>query len=322
MMPRLEAGRAVFSFFPRRNSDAPVIKWEQADNYKGLAQVRGLNGEPPKVSRVGLKQFVMAPGIYGEQVTIDEQELTTRRAAGTFAEPIGLDDLVTQAQEQLLEREMDRIELIIWTLLATGTFSVAGPTGAPVHSDTYPVQTSTASVTWATAATATPIADFRAAQLLSRGKGVSFGAQATAYMNRSTANALFKNTNGADLGGKRDQFGGSVTGPDQINRILAAEDLPQIAVYDEGYLDESATFQLFVPNNRVVLVGKRPNDANVGEYLFTRNVNNDGFAPGPYTTIQDTLADVGDVPRRLVIHRGHNGGCALYYPGAIVAMTV
>src|SRR5262245_23858647 len=316
------ANRPVFSFFPTRSVDAPLIKWEQKDNYQGLAQIRGLNGEPPKVKRVGIKQYVMPPGVFGEHISIDEQELTTRRQIGTFADMISLDDLVTEAQEQLLQRELDRIESIIWLLLANGTFSVSGPTGAVVQSDSYAIQTYTAGITWATVATATPIANFRAVQLLSRGKGVSFGAQATAWMNRATANSLFANTNAADLGGKKNNYGGSITGPDDVNRILMAEDLPSIAVYDEGYMDETNTFQLFIPNNRSIVIGKRVNNQNVGEYLFTRNVNNEGFAPGPYTVVQDTLMDQGDVPRKLIVHRGHNGGPALYYPGAVVAMTV
>jgi hypothetical protein len=321
-LPRLEENRPVFSFFPKRSVDFHLLKWEQKDNYLGLAQIRGLNGEPPKVKRIGIKQYLMSPGIYGEHISIDEQELTTRRTTGTFGDVFSLDDFVTEAQEQLLQRELDRIESIIWTLFATGTFSVAGPTGVTLQSDTYSIQTLTAGVTWATVATATPIANFRAAQLLSRGKGVNFGAGSTAYMNRATANSLFGNTNAADLGGKKSQFGGSITGPDDINRILMAEDLPAIAVYDEGYLDDSGTFQLFIPNNKVILVGKRTNNQNVGEYLFTRNVNNEGFAPGPYTVIQDTLKNMGDVPRKLVVHRGHNGGPVIYYPGAVVAMTV
>jgi hypothetical protein len=321
-LPRLEENRPVFTFFPKRSVDFHILKWEQRDNYLGLAQIRGLNGEPPKVKRIGHKQYQMAPGVYGEHISIDELEMTSRRAIGTFGDVVSLDDLVTEAQEQLLQRELDRIESIIWTLLATGTFSVSGPTGAPVQTDTYSIQTLTAGVTWATVATATPIANFRAAQLLSRGYGVNFGAGSTAWMNRATANSLFGNTNAADLGGKKSQYGGSITGPDDINRILMAEDLPSVAVYDEGYLDDSGTFQLFVPNNRVVLIGKRPNQQNVGEYLFTRNANNEGFAPGPYTVVQDTLADVGDIPRKLVVHRGHNGGPVIYFPSAVVAMTV
>ena len=320
--PRLEENRPVFSFFPKRSVDFPYLKWEQKDNYIGLAQIRGLNGEPPKVKRVGVKQYLMAPGVYGEFVTIDEMELTTRRTTGTFGEAINLDDLVEEAQEQLLQRELDRIEAIIWTLLATGTFSVAGPAGITVQTDTYTIQTSSAGVTWATTATATPIANFRAVQLLSRGRGVDFGASSTAYMNRATANSLFANTNAADLGGKKSQYGASVTGPDDINRILMAEDLPSVSVYDSGYFDDTSTFQLFIPNNKVIVVGKRPGDQDVGEYLFTRNANNDGFAPGPYTVIQDSLNDLGDIPRRLSVHRGHNGGPVIYFPGSVCAMTV
>ena len=319
---RLEENRFVFSFFPKNTVDAHLVKWEQKDNYLGLAQVRGLNGEPMRVKRIGHKQYLMAPGVYGEYVVLDEQELTTRRQIGTFADPISLDDLVVEAQEQLLQRELDRIEKIIWDLLVAGTFSVAGPMGTTLHSDSYSNQTFTATTPWATVATATPIKDLRSIQLLSRGKGVNFGSQSQAIMNRTTANSLFANTNASDLGGKKSNLGGSITGPDDVNRILTQEDLPQIVIWDQGYADDTGTFQLFIPNAKVVVVGQRPGNQNVGEYRFTRNVNNEAFAPGPYTRVIDTLVENGDVPRKMIVHRGHNGGAVIFYPGAIVSASV
>jgi hypothetical protein len=97
--------------------------------------------------------------------------------------------------------------------------------------------------------------------------------------------------------------------------------LPTIRIYDDGYLDDAGSFTLFVPNNKVIVIGQRPNNAEVGEYRFTRNVNNRGFAPGPYTMVEDTL-DANNPPRKLQVHRGHNGGPVIYYPSAVVVMTV
>jgi hypothetical protein len=96
--------------------------------------------------------------------------------------------------------------------------------------------------------------------------------------------------------------------------------LPKIVIYDEGYIDESNTFQLFVPNNKVVVIGKRPAGQTVGEYIFTFNANNPGGTPGPYMKIIDRGEET--VPRKIEVHDGHNGGPALYFPGSIVVMTV
>src|SRR5438132_6323718 len=179
-MPRLTADRPVFDFFPMRSLDAALLVWEQLDNFRGLQQIRGLNGAPPKVQPIGLKQFVYQPGYYGEYTDINELEITQRRAPGTFGQPINISDLVLERQDQLLQRRLDRVEYIIWTLITTGTFSVpASPSiagGLPVvHTDTYPLQTFTAAVGWANSGSSAPLADFSAVQLLHRGHSVDFG---------------------------------------------------------------------------------------------------------------------------------------------------
>lgn len=317
--PRLEADRLIFQYMPIRARDASLVMWEQGDNYTGLQQIRGLNGAPPKVQPTGVSQFQMVPGVYGETVEINELELTNRRAYGTFGQPIDLADLVMERQDLLLNRRYDRIEYIGWTLLTTGTFSVAAANGATVHTDTFPLQTYSASVAWATVATATPLADFRAVQLLGRGKGANFGAPATAIMNRVTANALLGNTNSADIGGKRTGGFGTFNSMADINGLLSQDDLPQVIIYDEGYLNDSGTFVPFIANNKVVVIGRRPAGQTVAEYQMVRNVNNPNFAPGAYMKV---VADEDEVPFKVEVHDGHNGGPAIYYPGSIVVMSV
>lgn len=319
-LPRLTAQRPCFDWFPTQNADAAVLMWEQKDNYTGLQQIRGMNGEPPKITKVGVKRYLMEPGIYGEHSIIDELELTTRRQYGTFGSPVDISDLVMDAQDQLLQRRIDRIELIVWTLGITGTFSVSGPSGGVLATDSYSTQTFSASVAWSTVATSTPLADFRAVQLLGRGHSVNFGASAKAYMNRVTANNMLANTNNADLYGRRTAGLGTFNSMPQINTLLAGDDLPQVVVYDEGYLNDSGTFVPFIPNNKVLVVGQRPANQPVGNYRFTRNANNPNLAPGPYQKVIDHGTD--RVPRLIEVHDGHNGGPVIYYPSAFVAMSV
>jgi hypothetical protein len=311
----------LFDLFPIQNEDANIIKWEQRDRYQGLQQVRGLNGEPPKVKRVGIKQYQYTPGTYGEFVEINEEELTKRRKPGTFGDPISLDDLISEAQDHLQQREIDRIRLILWTLLSTGTFSVATLMGGISHTDTYPIQTFSAGVAWTTFATATPLANFRSVQLLSRGYSVNFGATAQAYMNRTTFNNMISNTNNADIAGRRTSGLLTVLNLEEVNKVLAGEDLPTIVIYDRTYQDETDTTQLFIPNAKVVVVGSRPNGEQVGNYTMTLNANNPDLGPGSYTLIEDTLNE-NRPPRTLKVHRGHNGGPKILFPSAVVVMSV
>lgn len=318
-LPNLIKSRPIFDILPMRDVDADVVMWDQEDNYVGLQQIRGLNGQPVRVKRVGGKRYLMQPGVYGEFLVVDEVEITRRRGYGSYGGAISIDDLVMKLQDQLLGRRLDRIEKIGWDLLTSGTFSVAGPDGLTYQTDTFSLQTFSAGTAWSTAATSTPLADFRAVQLLSRGYSVNFGAAAKAYMNRVTFNNLIKNTNAADLGGKRTNGLASVNDINGLNVVLAGEDLPQIVIFDGGYQDDSDTFQPYIANAKVIVVGTRTDGAAIGEYQMTRNANNLNAAPGAYMKVVD---EVERVPRLIEVHDGHNGGPALFFPSAIVAMSV
>lgn len=310
----------LFQHFPLVNTDADRLEWEQKDNYSGLQAVRGLNGQPGSVKRKGAKRYSMEPGVYGDFNVIDEDEITRRRKYGTFNQHVSIDDLVADADDQLLNRELNRIRQIGWTLLTTGTFSVSGPNGALMHTDTFNLQTLSAAVDWDTVATATPMVDFRSAQLLSRGYSVSFGRQATALMNQVTANKMLKNTNANDIGGKLVNGGNNFTTIEDINKFLVAADLPQIQIHDDGYYNDSDTWTQFIPDDKVVIIGKRTTGANLGEYRRTRNANNPDLGPGSYLKIVDNGED--DVPRRIVVHRGHNGGPVIFLPSGVIILSV
>lgn len=318
-LPLLAAEDPIFEIMPIEEVDAAVLMWEQSDNYQGLQQVRGYNGKPPRVKKVGAKRYIMEPGVYGEHDVIDELELTQRRNLGSFNQPINIADLVMKKQDYLLGRRYDRIRWIGWTLVTTGTFAVAGPNGSIIHTDQYSIQSYTALVAWSTVATATPLQNFRDVKLLARGKSVNFGAQSSCFMNQTTFNRMIANTNAADLYGKRTDGLSNVLSLAQVNAVLAGEDLPTIRIYDEGYEDESGNFQLFIPDGKAVVVGRRKSGARIAEYQMTRNAQNPNLEPGAY---MDVVDDPRVKPRAIEIHDGHNGGPALFHPSAIVVMNV
>lgn len=319
-LPVLTQDDPIFDEFPIVEENSNRLRWEQMDNYVGLQQVRGLNGAPGKVARVGAKSYDMEPGVYGEFLQIDEKELTERRQLGTFGTPISLSDITSRLQSQLLSRRIDRIKHIIWTLLTTGTFSVPKADGAIAHTDTFPLQTYTASPAWSTTGSAVPFADLRAVVLKRRGYSVAFGRQAKLYCNQTTVNNILLNTNASDVSKIRAEYGQTINDLDKLNSIFAANDLPQIVPYDEGYLNDSGTFTNFIPTDKAVLVGKRTNGAKLGEYRMTRNAENPDLGPGPYTRVIDR--GELEVPRKIEVHDGHNGGPVIYFPGAVVVLTV
>lgn len=312
---RLMEGRIGFQIMPVREVKAARLQYEQRDNIRGLQRIRGYNGEFQRVSAVGGKQYDYVPGVYGEYMFIDEKELTTRRAYGQYG-PVDLTDLVLERQDILMQRRVDRMEWAIWTLLATGVISVTDLEGQVLFTDTFPIQTFTAGVTWATVATATPLANIRAVKMQARGKGVTFGSAAKLYMNQSTAAFMLGNTNAADLGGKRTNGGDSINSINNVSEFTGRDDLPSVVVYDEGYLNDAGTYVPFIPDNKAILVGSR-NQGRIGEFIETMNANNANSAPGPYQDVITTKA-----PIALKVVDGINGGPCLYYPGSVVVMNV
>ena len=319
-VPVLTQDDPIFDIMPIVDQDAALLIWEQLDNYVGMQQVRGVGGAPSKVPKTGAKQYTMQPGRYGEFELIDELELELMRQLGDFSKPIDVKTLVMRAQDKLLNRRIDRIRYIGWKLISEGTFSVSDADGTVLHTDTFPIQTFTAGVSWGTSATATPLANFRSVALLARGKGTSFGSKAKAYMNQTTFNKMISNTNAADIAGRRTSGLVTVLNLQEVNAVLAGEGLPTIVIYDEVYITDAGTTTLHLADDKVVVVGSRPAGQTVAEYRMTRNANNAGMAPGAYMKTIDRGEDT--VPRRIEVHDGHNGGPVIFFPGSIVRMSV
>jgi hypothetical protein len=309
---------------PIRSVNAGIIRWQLDDDDQGLQQLRGLDGAPVHVAPLGSGAYASEPGYFGEYMTVTEREMTERAGSLLGEANVDIGDLVAQKNRQLVLRETARIRQIGWTLFTTGTFSISGKGSTLTHTDTFALQTYNAT-TWATVATATPLADLRAVQQMGSEYGVEFGATSMAIMNRVTANRMFANTNAADLAGRRTLGGGTVTSPDETNRVLNGEDLPNIVIYDKGYKNDSGTFTKFIADGVVLVVGRRMDGGPIAEYRMTRNMNNPGGTPGSYEYLKDYAQGRNapkETPPRLEIHRGHNGGPVIYRPKAFVIMDV
>jgi hypothetical protein len=323
-IPTLELNDPIFRYFPVVNKNAINLRWEQRDNYVGLQKLRGVGGQPQRVTNVGANTFTMEPGVYGEFMSVEEKELLEARPLGTWDGFVDVTDIVTEKSDRLIGRRVDLLRYIMWTLVTTGTFAVAHPDGGIAHTDSFPLQRMSAAVPWGTFATATPLLDFRTAKLLARGRSLKFDKTATAFMNESTFNRLAGNTNAADVGGKRvvGNFG-TMTTVSEFNRLLVDADVPTIEIYEGGYFDESGTFQLFCPTGTVVIIGSRTNGDPLGEYWMTRNAVNPNNGPGPYHFVTDyTDGPLKKVPPEIRVDDGHNGGPVIYYPGAIIILNV
>lgn len=313
--------RPTFSLFPITTSDYWTLEWVVKDNWMGLQQLRGLNGEPSYVKMVGENHYSAKPGVFGEYMTLDEEMMTLRAANTRDGEPVDVTSLVLERQDYLNNREIDLIEYIHWKMLLDGQFSFVGPTGA-TYADQFPIQTAAFS-DWSDLANGTPMKDLLGLKTLSSGKSVSFGSGALIFANSVTVANLLRNRNQNDLGGQLAVSSGGVKPIKslvEINNILASHNLPTIVEYDEGYQAEpNNTFTKWIPDDVLSIVGRRTNGDTLGEYRMVRNANNEDMAPGRYEKVIDHLDR--RVPRTIEVHRGHNGGMCLFYGSAIIKAT-
>lgn len=318
----LTRNRPTFEIFPITESPYWTLEWYQKDNWRGMQQLRGLNGEPGSVKMYGDRAFSAQPGVYGEFMTVDEKMMTLRAQQVPSGEPVPIGDLIAERQDYLNNRETDLIEYIHWKALLDGQFTFIGPTGA-TYGDAFNIQTGTFS-DWSVLTTATPLADLMGLKTLSSGKSINFGAGATLYLNTVTLSYLLRNANPADLGGQLAVSSGGVKpvkSIGEINTILNTYNLPTIVEYDEGYFaEDTGTFTKWIPNDVISIVGQRTNGDKLGEYRMVRNAQNPDMAPGRY----EQVIDHGEtrVPRTIEVHRGHNGGLVIFYGSAIVVGAV
>lgn len=338
LMNKGRVGRVGLDLFPMANHDTFHVRWTQRDNYYGLQQMRGIDGAPPKVQRLGSNSFVYEPGVYGEHTLITERELLTRAVPNHPEIKIPVSDLILADQALLANRQLDRMEANAWTLAGTGTLTIPlpGPAGPNIWTDTYTIQTFTASIPWSTTTTATPIADLQTVQQKQVGHSVSFGADATLYLNQVQANRLLNNSNTADFGGRRDQYGATLNNLVSFNNYFQGQNLPKIVVYDAGYqlnplsgpeTAPSTQFQKFIPNGVGILVGARTNGAPIGHTQMTIQAMMPGGNPsaGVYSFVKDYAQGINaplEVPPKMEVHMGWNGGTTIEFPSAIVALAI
>lgn len=327
----LQRPRPTFGIFPVRDYAVWRLEWEQRDAYRGFQQLRGLNGQPSYVKMHGGQRFSQEPAVFGEFMEIDEAQMTVQSATPGDAigeisaeeeaglAPVNVTTMVVERQELLNLRETDLLEWQHWAMLLNGTFTLLGPNGA-IYAATFAIQTAVFS-DWSDPVNGTPYRDLLGLKQLTIGKSVNLGAGAIAWGNSTTTTNMLLNRNPNDIGGMRIAQGIARVGVpatlDDINTIFRAGGLATVKEYDEGYNRESdGAFIRWIPDNILSIWGQRSNGESIGEYRMVRNVNNPGNAPGRYTKVIDTLDR--EVPRKIRVHQGHNGGLVVFYPSAMV----
>jgi len=323
LFPRYLEGRLGLDIMPFAETELSAIVLQQPDIFKGLQAFRGLGkptlNVPERYNPYGTLCHV-EPGYYGEHDEIGEEIMTKWAQPNSCGQSLDISQYTTWIQQRLLERRANRIEYNIWQTLVFGRYTALNQAGQVIHEAQFNVTNVSAAIPWTNFLGSFPLRDFRQVQLLGRGTSARFDSCAKAYMNRETANLLFSNTNPNDVGRVGLSACCNFMSQEQINQQFAAQGLPQVVIYDEGFVDDNGGFNTYIPFGYVVIIGCRPNNVPVGHYWLTRNAVGCAVSSGFWQKLTDSCDR--EVPRRIKIYDGHNGGPALEYPRMDVVLRV
>lgn len=319
---------------PITSENTDEVVWQQRDSYRGLMQPRSLGGPYSVITREGQSTYKMKPGYYGDQKVMDEQFLVSSRQIGTTNAPIDLTVEQGKDQDHLLTRAIQRLKLVAWKFVCTGAYSVLDAMGNVIAADATSITPFTVAVAWSDHANSTPLADLRKVKTRHRGKSVNFGKNAKLYLNSTDVNHLLSNTNQNDLGAKRFiqvSSSSSVSQPlslADVNTYLLGCDLPQIVEWDDTYIDDAGTTQLYIADGFGALIGARDLGEPVANFIMTRNaemlmsgeaVVGNG-ANGKVTGLDNLFYNFAlkRTPARGISSMGFNGAPAVFFPSAVV----
>jgi hypothetical protein len=318
----------IFQYvFPIMQRNAINLQWFVNGQDQGLMKLRGAGGPPTPITEQGKEFFETTPGVFGEYSALDEIELLELGRGvprGNTAIAVSVEDRILQKQATLNVRYYNRLRQMAWSLATTGTLAIALPGGGIGYQEAITVRTRTVSPLWTDYANATPLLDLQTQQTTyGFGSSNNFGYGSTVMMNSLTFGHLLRNTNAADFGGIKVANQNSARTMGDYEDLRLGWNLPQVLLWDDGYINEAGTFTLDIPTGTIIQVGARPNGERPGEFALTYNAVHEGT--GPYSFVFDKTVRGNqdqEIPPRLEVHMGFNGGLVAHRPTQILKLIV
>lgn len=320
----LSAETPLGQVMPWSFEDTDAVMWENRDNVTGLSLARGIGESYAPVDDSGAKRYAMTPGHFGETRKLDAARVVRGRELGTFGDAINITEETSRMMLEMAMRELSLVNIIRGRLLALGTIGVldkAGNTRYTYVWDGYSTQlvTLTGTDVWTDLTNSLPIASIRDA-LLTKTPGSGhdfFTPQARAIGNPNTWAYVWKNKNTADVAGKRDPYGATITDFGGFSRYIVSQaQLPTPVMDSSGYETSGGTWTYNIPDGYIVIVGVHmAYGIMCGNYVATKHDAAQG-RPVIYAE-QDWTTDPPKLPR---VHRGHSGGPKLNFGKQVVIL--
>lgn len=328
-MLRPDADRIGMLIMPPVTVNESELIYERPNVSQGLQFARGWNGSPGAINMPSIQSWRVSPGVYGDKYGLEERMLTDRRAPGSWFDFDSTGEISKRVAANLEKRFKDRIEYSNFQMLLTGGFASSNKSGTPLDTQVYDINQYTPGTLFTDLANSKPFDYLREVTWQQNRLGYATDFRKGQYlMSSGTLQTILRNTNPADIGGKRLEVGSTVNDVGGFNKLLLSNMLPEIVVYDAGFYPDTLPgtplppLQLFIPEGKILLLGKRVDGSPIGAYRLTRNARSEL----PDKKTGDALPlelgfYVQTVDYRLTTDRnavdiimGHNGGPTPEYP--------
>lgn len=343
---------------PLKYEDVDQLRWDMYENGYGLLNLRGLGGQLQTVQIPGVRQYLVAPGYYGEQAILEETEMTKSRKYGTANELLDPKERISFLQQYQAQKTVNRLRQTIADMLTTGTFSNKNTDGTIAHRDTIdgyqtfaingaltlPKTGQALGAGWAAnPTTANPLRDLQLIKLeLEYGTSSEFGDGSQILCNPQVIidfinTTLVQNT-------LKNDYGASYT-MENANALLLKSGLPKLVPYKPGYFPtisdavtrNYANYVRILPLKTMIWLGSRPRGQKLGMFTLTRNMGSSppaGVPANPYSAPLSNQADlawtkglyvdlryINQAPWRYELDIVMHGGPVVHYPSAAAGIS-
>lgn len=257
----------------------------------GMTSAHKIGTDPKTVSTPKMETKRSGTAYWKDTGRLDEEKLLNLRKAGTINERAGREAVYQLALQQDTRLDV-RIEWLVWQMLTKNAIAInennvkftvvfGMPDVVDISAD---VQKK-----WTATATSDPIGFLTGLIQGYRGTGAK---ARTVYMNSVTAGYAIQSAKFVDML-KQSNYSGYLS---TLNAVPAFKLLfPDVdfVIYDEGYLDDSQTFQPFLPDGEIVVYGDYPGE-KVMDFGSTISLHNGGLdkpQPGKFSLIEDKSAN-------------------------------
>jgi len=320
----IDAESALSRVLPIQTSDGWLVEWEYRENITGMPPVLFADQQFVATKGTGSKAFGMQPYRFGEQRTMSEKELlNARRLGGYDHEALG--DWMDRNMSEMLIRQHNAMTSMRSQILGANAYvTMYDGEGHSVTTGRWDRPTDayialSGGDKWDQASTGLVLGSLRQCRELRWGSGFAFDRRSLAIANTVTWSKAYSNTNSADLGGKRGNYGQTLTDDKGIVEYISNnENLPTPVWDDSTWLSDDGTVNKAIPDGYVYLVGYHmTNGLRGGSVQVKSHIGLNGRA-GVYANAGNTHTE----PPRPYLALGANFGPRIDYLKQFLCLKV